>query len=473
MVSNSGHEQAFCLFDHMWKFGTSSANMHNEVAPERGPPPAAVAEERWKLFSLIEEGLTRRDAVASMLREQRVRRPGCFALCQDVLSSCATIPGVLPCRQRALREAVRVHRVRITPAHWQWRPSWWIPTPSCGGLACPTPSCTPQWRFWQHSSRQCSIPEWAWAFGSSPVSRRRCCWTCLFSARKPLRCGQRRAKGFFVTFVSVSANAIDAINAGGFFLKKNYSFWKFENKSPFVPRRTTFFSCVEDCVARLKALLSTLPRAVTLLSEWSLCTFSCHWSGPRWHPLHQAVFHLIFLKRNSQENKLNRKRSKREKTEQSFSTRFLRNILIFSEKKKEDDLKGRFGKKPQTYFQKRVSKKEIRKQLDFCGKRKDVWAKLTTEKKIIWAVQEHFLTTPSFFTSSFFFWALLLLFFMSCFYKVLLLLHLLICFFSAFFFKFFVNIVLFVSSSSLFFLLFQLFVHCRFWSLLCLLSLFF
>ena len=85
---------------------------------------------------------------------------------------------------------------------------------------------------------------------------------------------------------------------------------------------------------------------------------SCHWSGPRWHPLHQAVFHLIFLKSNTQENKLNRKRSKREKTEQSFSTKFLRNIFIFSEKKKEDDLKGRFGKKPQRYFQKRVSKKK-------------------------------------------------------------------------------------------------------------------
>ena len=77
VVSNSGPEQEFCLFDHMWKFGTSSV-IHNEVAPERGLPPTAVAEERWKLFSLIEEGLTRRDAVASMLREQRVRRPGCL-----------------------------------------------------------------------------------------------------------------------------------------------------------------------------------------------------------------------------------------------------------------------------------------------------------------------------------------------------------------------------------------------------------
>ena len=127
--SNSGPEQEFCLFDHMWKFGTSSANMHNEVAPERGPPPAAVAEERWKLFSLIEEGLTRSDAVASMLSEQRVPRPGCFVTCRDVLSPCAIIPGlsllqrarpgVLPCRPRAPREAAPLNRVRITPAHWQ------------------------------------------------------------------------------------------------------------------------------------------------------------------------------------------------------------------------------------------------------------------------------------------------------------------------------------------------------------------
>ena len=123
MVSNSGPEQEFCLFDHMWKFGTSSANMHNEVAPERGPPPAAVAEERWKLFSLIEEGLTRSDAVASMLSEQRVPRPGCFVTCRDVLSPCAIIPGlsllqrsrpgVLPCRPRAPREAARLNRVRV------------------------------------------------------------------------------------------------------------------------------------------------------------------------------------------------------------------------------------------------------------------------------------------------------------------------------------------------------------------------
>ena len=89
VVSNSGPEQEFCLFDHMWKFGTSSANMHNEVAPERGPLPAAVAEERWKLLSLIEEGLTRSDAVASMLSEQRVLRPGCLF---SVRTSCLHVP---------------------------------------------------------------------------------------------------------------------------------------------------------------------------------------------------------------------------------------------------------------------------------------------------------------------------------------------------------------------------------------------
>ena len=29
VVSNSGSEQEFCLFDHMWKFGTSSAIMRS------------------------------------------------------------------------------------------------------------------------------------------------------------------------------------------------------------------------------------------------------------------------------------------------------------------------------------------------------------------------------------------------------------------------------------------------------------
>ena len=58
-VSNSGPVQQFCLFDHTWKFGPSSAITHNEVAPERELPPTAVAEVKWKLFSLIEEGLTR------------------------------------------------------------------------------------------------------------------------------------------------------------------------------------------------------------------------------------------------------------------------------------------------------------------------------------------------------------------------------------------------------------------------------
>ena len=69
VVSNSGPEQELCLFDHMRKFGPSSPVVHNEVAPERGLHSTAVAEERWKLFSLIEEGLTR-----------------CWDLCQGVLS---------------------------------------------------------------------------------------------------------------------------------------------------------------------------------------------------------------------------------------------------------------------------------------------------------------------------------------------------------------------------------------------------
>ena len=437
VVSNSGHEQEFCLFDHMWKFGTSSANMHNEVAPERGPPPAAVAEERWKLFSLIEEGLTRRDAVASMLREQRVQRPGCFVTCRDVLSPCAIIPGlswlqrtrpgVLPCRPRALREAVRVHRVRITPAHWQWRPSWWTPTPSCGGLACPTPSCTfdnilpgsAQFKSGRGNleALQCH--------GVDVVGA-----TCLLSARKPLRCGQRRAKWFLVTFVSVSANAMDAINAGEFFLKKNYSFWKFENKSPFfVSQENPFFlmrrrllCVIESSLEHTASCGDVVERVKSTYVQLSLI-----WSAVTSVASSRLPFYSVFFfleKRKTQENKLNRKRSKREKTEQSFSTRFLRNILIFSEKKKEDDLKGRVWKKTQTYFQKRVSKKEIRKQLDFCRKRMNVWAKLTAEKKIIWEVQEHFFFFEKkklvlFYILFSSVWSLLLLsfFFMSCFFQ--------------------------------------------------------
>ena len=66
-----------------WPLQTTRHPSH----PERGPPPTAVAEERWKLFNLIEEGLTRSDAVASMLKEQRVPRPGF-----SVGTSCLHVP---------------------------------------------------------------------------------------------------------------------------------------------------------------------------------------------------------------------------------------------------------------------------------------------------------------------------------------------------------------------------------------------
>ena len=278
-----------------------------------------------------------------------------FVLCWDVLSPCAIIPGlswlqrtrpgVLPCRPRALREAARLNRVRITSAHWQWRPSWWIATPSCGGLACPTPSCTPQWRFWQHSSRQCSIPGWAWAFGSSPVLLRRCCWTCLFSARKPSRCGQRRAKGFFVTFVSVSANAIDAISAVVFFFGKIIILSEILNTNHFLCfQGKQLFSYGSKIALRYWELSWSLPHAVTLLSEWSLCTISCHWSRPRDNRCIKLSLSLFF-------SALKKKKTR--------GTRFLRNIerrMICRKVVLEKTTKNRYLKSVQ---------KEIWKQLVF------------------------------------------------------------------------------------------------------------
>ena len=70
-----------------------------------------------------------------------------------------TRPGVLLFRPRALREAARVHRVRVDcSASSSPEKAGKVteslrhtgsdgrrvgfPTPSCGGLACPTPSCT-------------------------------------------------------------------------------------------------------------------------------------------------------------------------------------------------------------------------------------------------------------------------------------------------------------------------------------------
>ena len=103
-----------------------------------------------------------------------------------------------------------------------------------------------------------------------------------------------------------------------------------EKYKVFIPRRTTFFLMRRRFALRDWKLSWSMPRAVSLLSELSPRTISCHWSRPR---------DIRYIKRNAQENKLNRKkRGKRGNTEQSFSTRFSRNIFIFSEKKKEDDL---------------------------------------------------------------------------------------------------------------------------------------
>ena len=233
-----------------------------------------------------------------------------FVLCQD-LSPCAIIPGlsllqrsrpgVLPCRPRALRDAARVHRVRITPAHWQWRPSWWIPN-------------TELWRLGMSNAVVHSAVALLTTFPLAVLNSRVGVgmWK-LPSVMASMLLEQRVSSlpgNHHVPGVNEEQQGVCDLRLGFgerhrcgeffFFLKNNYSFWKFENKSPLfflLPRRTTFFSCAEDCFAWLKALLSTLLRAVTLLSELSPRTFSCHWSGPRWHPLHQAVFHLIFFEK--------------------------------------------------------------------------------------------------------------------------------------------------------------------------------
>ena len=199
-----------------------------------------------------------------------------FVTCRDVLSPCAIVPGlsllqrarpgVLPCRPRAPREAARLNRVRITPVRvlLPKRQEKWLnhfgtlavkavvvdSHTELGGLACPTPSCTPQWRFWQHSTWQCSIPGWAWAFGSSPVLWRRCCWSNVsLLCQETFTClGWTKSNRVFVTFVSMLVDSFSWQRIVlSEILKTNHLF--------LFPKRTTFFICVEDCIAWLEALV--------------------------------------------------------------------------------------------------------------------------------------------------------------------------------------------------------------------------
>ena len=142
-----------------------------------------------------------------MLREQRVRDQDFCSLSGRLVSMChhtwsfvaaTDRPGVLPYRPRAPREAARVHRVRVdclassSPdkaggVTGLLRHAGTNGNGHCGGF---TRRAVEAWPVQ-------SIPECAWAFGSSPV-----CGvdvvgaTCPFSARKPLRAWSERAAGF-------------------------------------------------------------------------------------------------------------------------------------------------------------------------------------------------------------------------------------------------------------------------------------
>ena len=136
-----------------------------------------------------------------------------FVLCQDVLSPCAIIPGlswlqwtrpgVLPC---LVDQEHYVKRSEFTACGFLRHTGGdgrrgGFPPPSCGGLACPTPSCTfenvPPGSAQSEAGR--GHLEALQCHGVDVVGA-----TCLFSAWKPLRCGQRRAKGFFLSPSSLS-----------------------------------------------------------------------------------------------------------------------------------------------------------------------------------------------------------------------------------------------------------------------------
>ena len=118
------------------------------------------------------------------------------------------------------------------------------------------PSC-PKWRLSQrkispflHSPWQCSIPECAWAFGSSPV-----CGvdvvgaTCPLSARKPWRAWSELRAAKFSPPSSRSRRTPSTPSMPG----RKY----LKNKSCFVSKKKQFFLMRRGLLARLKGLFIT------------------------------------------------------------------------------------------------------------------------------------------------------------------------------------------------------------------------
>ena len=206
-VSNSGPVQQFCLFDHTWKFGPSSAIMHNEVAPERGLPPTEVAEVKWKLFSLIEDGLTRCwESNVSATRMFVLYVPSylvfrCNGPDQEFLlvdqEHHVKRPEFVACGWIALR-VLPQNRQRsdwITSARWHKKVTaivvdshaelWKLEMSNAVMHFEVAPLTT--WSLTVSAfPQQCSIPECAWAFGCSPVLWRRCCWSNVSSPPRNL-----------------------------------------------------------------------------------------------------------------------------------------------------------------------------------------------------------------------------------------------------------------------------------------------
>ena len=120
-----------------------------------------------------------------------------------------------------------------------------------------------------------------------------------------------------------------------------------------ISKKNLFSTCVEDCLRDWK-LSWSLSRAVSLLSEWSLCTISCHWSGPRDircikpSPILFCLF--FFWKKGRHNNK--KLKSKREKKRKNWANNKKNTFL-------QRDGKG--------LFQKKVDKEQIQRdrQEDF------------------------------------------------------------------------------------------------------------
>ena len=296
--------------------GPSSAIMHNEVAPERGLPPTAVAEVKWKLFSLIGEGLTR-------CWEQRVRD-------QNVCSLCAIIPGlpllqrtrpgVLPYRPRAPREAARVNRVRVDRSASSFPEKAGgvtgllrhAGTQSNGHRGGFTRRAVEAWHVHcRHALRSGAFDNMKshrWKSVRGPLETLQCCGvdvvgaTCLLSARKPLRAWSEQRAARFLSPSSRSRRTPSTPSMPG---------WRYLKNILLFPRKTLFFSCADDCLRDCK-LSSSLLRAVTLLSESSLCTFSWRWPRPRdIRCINQSPIFTDFSQKNKKKAEKNMRKKKK------------------------------------------------------------------------------------------------------------------------------------------------------------------